>query len=89
MDAFVLAKLEAQGLTLSPKIERGARLRRLYNDLLGFPPSFEQVSAFVNDKAPDAYLRQVDELLKSPHFGERWGRFWLDLARYAALGSPK
>ncbi len=83
LDAFVLAKLEAQGLTLSPKIERGARLRRLYVDLLGFPPTFEQVQAFISDKAPDAYMRQVDALLKSPHFGERWGRYWLDIARYA------
>ena len=83
MDAFVLQKLEEQGLSLSAKTDRATRMRRVQVDLLGFPPTFEEVQAFVNDAAPEAYARLVDRLLASLHFGERWGRYWLDLARYA------
>jgi hypothetical protein len=83
IDAFVLAALEAKGLLPAPEAERAVLARRLYYDLLGLPPSPEQVDAFVFDPAPDAYERLVDRLLASPHFGERWGRHWLDVARFA------
>ncbi len=83
LDAFVLAKLEEKSLSLSAKVARATRLRRAQVAVVGFPPSYEKVAAFVNDPAPNAYIRQVDELLASPHFGERWARYWLDIARYA------
>jgi len=82
IDAFVLARLEAKGLTLSPEADRPTLIRRLSLDLLGLPPTPEEVDQFVRDAAPDAYERLVDRLLASPHFGERWGRHWLDLARF-------
>jgi hypothetical protein len=83
VDHFVLARLEKEHLAPSPEADRRTLIRRLYLDLLGLPPTPEQVRAFLSDKAPDAYERLVDALLDSPHFGERWGRHWLDLARYA------
>lgn len=83
IDQFVLSKLEAEGVTPSPEAGRATLVRRLYLDLLGLPPTPEQVEAFVNDQRENAYSLLVDELLASPHFGERWGRHWLDLARYA------
>jgi hypothetical protein len=83
IDAFILAKLEAKGLGLSPEADRRTLVRRLHLDLIGLPPSPDDVAAFVADKSPDAYEKLVDRLLASPHFGERWGRHWLDLARYA------
>jgi hypothetical protein len=83
IDAFVLARLESEGITPSPEAERRTLIRRLYLDLLGLPPSPEAVRDFVDDPSPRAYERLVDSLLGSPHFGERWGRHWLDLARYA------
>ena len=83
IDAFVLARLEQAGIEPSPEADRYTLIRRLSLDLLGLPPTVEQVDAFVNDKSPKAYENLVDRLLKSPHFGERWGRHWLDLARYA------
>lgn len=83
IDAFVLARLETAGLAPSPEADRHTLIRRLSLDLLGLPPSPAEVSAFVNDTAPEAYERLVDRLLASPHYGERWGRHWLDLARYA------
>jgi hypothetical protein len=83
IDAFVLAGLKAQGVEPSPEADRHALIRRLSLDLLGLPPKPEDVDAFVNDTAPDAYEKLVDRLLASPHFGERWARHWLDLARYA------
>ena len=83
IDAFVLARLESEGITPSPEAERRTLVRRLYLDLLGLPPSPEAVRDFVDDPSPRAYERLVDSLLGSPHFGERWGRHWLDLARYA------
>ncbi len=82
VDAFVLARLEPKGLTLAPDADRTALLRRLSLDLLGLPPSPEEIAAFVHDVAPRAYERLVDRLLASPHFGERWGRHWLDGAGY-------
>jgi mono/diheme cytochrome c family protein len=83
IDAFVLARLEAEHLAPSPEADRAMLLRRLSLDLIGLPPTAEEVAAFVADPAVDAYEQQVDRLLGSPHFGERWGRHWLDLARYA------
>ena len=83
IDAFVLSRLESRGLEPSPEADRPALIRRLSLDLLGLPPTPEQVARFVADPAPDAYEQCVDRLLNSPHFGERWGRHWLDLARYA------
>lgn len=83
MDRFVLARLEQDGLRPSPPAERGTLLRRISFDLVGLPPTPEEVQAFENDATPDAYARVVDRLLDSPHYGERWGRFWLDVARYS------
>jgi hypothetical protein len=83
VDAFLLAKLETTGLTLAPPAERVALVRRVYYDLIGLPPTPEQVDAFVNDPAPDAYEKLVNRLLASPHYGEKWGRHWLDVVRYA------
>ncbi|MEZ5940821.1 MAG: PSD1 and planctomycete cytochrome C domain-containing protein [Planctomycetaceae bacterium] len=83
IDAFVLAKLEQEGVAPSPQANRVTLIRRLYYDLLGLPPTHEAVQQFVDDKSPRAYEHLVDELLQSPHFGERWGRHWLDKARYA------
>jgi len=83
VDRFVLAKLGERGLALSPEESRAALLRRLSYDLSGLPPTIEELQAFESDTAPDAYEKRVDALLASPRFGERWGRYWLDLARYA------
>lgn len=83
IDQFVLAKLEAKGIKPSGRASKSALMRRAYFDLLGLPPTPEQVAAFTADESPDAFARLVDELLKSPRFGERWGRHWLDLVRYA------
>ena len=83
IDRFVLAKLEEKKIAPSPEANRYTLIRRLNYDLLGLPPSVTDVDAFVNDTRPDAYERLVDRLLASPHFGECWGRHWLDLARYA------
>jgi len=83
IDAFVLARLKREGLSPSPRAGRETLLRRLSLDLIGLPPTPEEVEGFLADKRPDAYERQVDRLLASPHFGERWGRLWLDAARYA------
>jgi hypothetical protein len=83
IDAFILAKLEAKGLSLSADADRRTLLRRVTLDLLGLPPSPEEVDAFLKDNRPGAYERLVDRLLASPHYGERWGRHWLDAAGYA------
>lgn len=83
VDAFILAKLEAAGLHPSPPAPRAALIRRAYFDLIGLPPSPEQVHRFEADSSPDAFAKIVDELLASPQFGERWARHWLDVARYA------
>lgn len=83
IDSFVLSRLESREILASPPAERTTLIRRLSLDLLGLPPSPHDVEQFVNDKRPDAYERLVDRLLASPHFGERWGRHWLDLARFA------
>jgi hypothetical protein len=83
LDAFVLAKLEERGLKPSPEADRRTLLRRLSFDLLGLPPTPDEVEEFVKDDRPDAYERLVDRLLASPHYGERWARHWLDVARFA------
>src|SRR6202050_252904 len=83
IDAFVLAKLEEKGLTPSPAADKRTLAGRAYVDLIGMKPTYEEVEAFVNDKSPDAYERLLDKLLASQHYGERWGRHWLDVARYA------
>jgi hypothetical protein len=83
IDAFLLAQLEARGLTFSPAADRVTLVRRAYLDLWGLPPAPEDVDAFLADTRPDAYERLLDRLLASPHFGERWGRHWLDVVGYA------
>jgi mono/diheme cytochrome c family protein len=83
VDHFILAKLEAHGLAPSPPADKRTLLRRVYLDLIGLPPTAEEIDDFVDDNAPDAYARVVDRLLASPQYGERWGRHWLDVARYA------
>ena len=83
IDAFVLAKMEAQTLRPSPRAEKITLLRRATFDLTGLPPTPQEVEAFLEDQSPQAYEKVVDRLLASPHYGERWARHWLDLARYA------
>lgn len=83
VDAWVLAGLEREGMTPSPPADRRTLIRRATIDLLGVPPILAEIEAFDNDDAPDAFARVVDRLLASPLYGERWGRHWLDVARYA------
>ena len=83
LDHFVLARLEQEGWSPAAPADRMTLARRVYLDLIGLPPTPEEADAFVQDAAPDAYEKLVDTLLKSPHYGERWGRRWMDLARYA------
>src|SRR4029077_19412076 len=83
IDRFILARLEKEGLAPSPEADRVTLLRRLSLDLIGLPPTIDEVDAFLKDKSTNAYQKQVDRLLESPHYGERWGRLWLDAARYA------
>lgn len=83
VDHFILAELEKRGLTPSPEADRYTLIRRLSLDIIGLLPSVAEVDAFVHDTRPQAYELLVDRLLASPHFGERWGRHWLDMARYA------
>ncbi len=82
IDRFILARLETSGLAPSPPADKATLIRRVTFDLIGLPPSPEEIAAFVRDHAADAYERLVDRLLTSPHYGERWGRYWLDVARY-------
>ena len=83
IDAFVLAKLEAKGLTLSPEADRQTLIRRASFDLTGLPPTPSEVQEFLTSKDPRAYDELIDRLLASPRYGERWGRYWLDIAGYA------
>src|SRR5580658_2396270 len=83
LDAFVLENLNARDLRPSPPADKRALIRRATFDLLGLPPTPEEVEAFVADHSKDAFAKVVDRLLASPHYGERWGRYWLDVARYA------
>src|SRR5690606_8160331 len=83
IDHFILARLEAEGLSPSPEADKATLLRRVSLDLTGLPPTPEEIDAFLADESPDAYERVVDRLLASPHYGEHWARLWLDLARYS------
>lgn len=83
IDAFILARLEAEGLSPLPEADRYTLARRLAIDLTGLPPALELVERFVNDKSPEAYEKYVDAILAQPSYGERWATMWLDLARYA------
>ncbi len=83
IDAFVFRHLQREGLAPSPVADRATLLRRLSLDLIGLPPTIDEVDAFLGDTSSKAYARQVERLLDSPHYGERWARFWLDAARYA------
>jgi hypothetical protein len=82
LDAFILARLDAAGLKPAPEADRATLVRRLSFDLIGLPPTPEEVESFLADRAPGAYERLVDRLLASPHYGERWGRHWLDVVRF-------
>jgi hypothetical protein len=83
IDNFILSRLEKEGLTFSRPAAKEALLRRVYLDLVGLPPTVAEMDEFLNDRSPDAYEKLVDRLLASRHYGERWARPWLDLARYA------
>jgi mono/diheme cytochrome c family protein len=82
IDAFILAKLKEKGLCPAPEADRATLIRRIRFDLLGLPPSPEEVERFVKDPDPQSYARLVDQMLASPHYGERWGRHWLDVVRF-------
>src|SRR5262249_43131265 len=83
IDVFLLSAMKAKGLKPAPRADRRTLVRRAYLDLLGLPPTLEEVNAFVNDKSLDAWPKLIDKLLASPHYGERWARHWMDLVRYA------
>src|SRR5439155_1826005 len=83
IDAFILAKLELAGLPAPPLASREQLLRRVHFDLIGLPPTPTEIDAFVTDASPEAWEKVIDRLLASQHYGERWGRHWLDLARFA------
>ncbi len=83
IDGFILSRLKSEGIKPSPPADRATLIRRVSLDLTGLPPAPDEVQAFVSDQRPDAYARVVDRLLASPHYGEKWARYWLDLAHYA------
>jgi cytochrome c553 len=83
IDSFILAELQARGLTPSPRADKRTLLRRVYFDLIGLPPSVAATEAFLADESPEAYSRVVDQLLASPQFGERWARHWMDVVHFA------
>lgn len=83
IDQFILSKLEETGIAPNPIADRRTLILRAYFTLIGLPPTYEQVEAFLSDTSPDAFSKMVDHLLESPHYGERWARHWLDLARFA------
>src|SRR5213596_2624659 len=83
VDNFILAKLEAKGIKPAAPASKRALIRRASYDLTGLPPTPEEVDAFVRDRSKRAFAKAVDRLLASPHYGERWGRHWLDVVRYA------
>ena len=83
IDYFIQKRLEKEGITPSPEADRNTLLRRVYLDLIGLPPSPSEIDGFLSDTGPDVWERLVDRLLESPHYGEKWARHWLDLARYA------
>src|ERR1041385_179681 len=83
VDNFILAKLEEKDLKPNPPADKRTLIRRATFDLIGLPPTSEEVEDFIKDESPDAFAKVVDRLLASPHYGERWGRHWLDVARYS------
>jgi hypothetical protein len=83
IDAFIFARLEEKGLKPAPPADKRTLIRRAYFDLIGLPPEPEEVDAFIADRSTDAFAKVVEKLLASPHYGERWGRYWLDVARYS------
>jgi cytochrome c553 len=83
VDRFIVAALEKKGLTLSPEADRLTLIRRVSFDLVGLPPTLADIDLWLNDKSPDAYGKMVERYLASPHYGERWGKYWLDTAGYA------
>lgn len=83
IDRFILARLDAGGLTPNPAADKRQLMRRAYFDLIGLPPTPQEADAFLNDQSPEAYQHLIDKLLLSPRYGERWARYWLDLARFA------
>lgn len=83
IDRFIIARLKSRGLTLSPAVNRQQLIRRATLDLTGLPPTWDEVQEFVEDRSPNAFEKVLDRLLVSPRYGERWGRHWLDIARYA------
>ena len=83
IDRFILARLESEGITPAPEADKRTLIRRAYFDLIGLPPTPEAIDRFMNDYSTEAFSTMVEELLASPHYGERWGRHWLDVARYA------
>ena len=90
VDNFILAKLDEKGLIPNPQADKRTLIRRASFDLIGLPPTPEEVQDFVDDNSPDAFAKVVDRLLASPHYGERWGRHWLDVARYSdTIGQPR
>ncbi|HSY18337.1 MAG TPA: PSD1 and planctomycete cytochrome C domain-containing protein, partial [Candidatus Acidoferrales bacterium] len=90
VDKFIYAKLAEKGLTPNPPADKRTLIRRATFDLIGLPPTPEEVQAFLDDSSPDAFAKVVDRLLASPHYGERWGRHWLDVARYSdTKGQPR
>jgi hypothetical protein len=88
VDAFVLSALDRAGLQPAPQADKRTLIRRATYDLIGLPPTPEEVAAFVADMTPTAFATVVDRLLRSPHYGERWGRHWLDVARFATTDGP-
>lgn len=86
IDAFLRDAMRAKGLKPSPSADKRTLIRRAYLDMTGLPPSLAQVNAFLNDHSPNAFSKVIEELLASPHYGERWGRHWLDVVRYADSG---
>src|SRR5206468_4205083 len=83
VDHFILAQLEEHGLQPTPPADKRTWIRRATYDLIGLPPAPEEVEAFLKDTSTEAFARVVDRLLASPRYGERWGRYWLDVARYS------
>src|SRR5262249_24594187 len=83
IDAFVLTKLSDKGLSLAAPADKRTLIRRAYYDLIGIPPTYEEVEAFEKDASPQAFEKVMYRLLASPQYGERWGRYWLDVARYS------
>src|SRR5262249_44456796 len=89
VDAFILAQLTANGMQPNPPIDKETLLRRATFDLIGLPPTTDELRTFLADNSTEAFARVVDRLLASPHYGARWGRPWLDTARYADTGGPQ